>query len=379
MSRSATLKILDDLIKFKSVAKDELDSLKYIETFLQNLGFKCYLKEFSDPNEVTTTNLYAEIGDNGPNLCFAGHTDVVPAGEGWSLPPFKTSIIDNKIYGRGLVDMKGAIACFLAATKNYLSHNKPNHKISFLLTGDEEGTGINGTKKMLEYIQNKNLKIDFCIVGEPTNEETIGDMAKIGRRGSINFDLTINGKQGHIAYPEGAINPNHILTRILNDLIQFKFDTGNADFLATQLQISSIDVGNSATNVVPSSANARFNVRFNNIHQSSDIIGIIEKICKNNSSDNFILTHRVSGESFLTKKNRDISDFLSTIKKVTNITPKASTTGGTSDARFIKDYAPLIEFGLLNKTAHQVDEHSNLDDLYKLEAVYLAFLEQYNT
>lgn len=369
------LLILKKLISYKSISPSDGGALSYISDLLEKNGFNCYLQEFGG-GESATKNLYAEKGAGEKNLCFAGHVDVVPAGDinMWRSDPFKMDESDGNIYGRGAVDMKGAVSAMVSAIVDYSS--KHSNKVSILLTSDEEGSGEFGTKKMLEWLRGEGIKIDFAIIGEPTSSEMFGDTIKIGRRGSINFKLKIEGKQGHVAYPELAINPNEILVKILYDLMKWKIDDGNEFFQASNLEIVSIDVGNNVMNVIPQTASAKFNLRSNNIQTSEAIVKNIETIISKHTS-NFLLEHSISAEAFLTPVSEYAYKFQELVHDICGVKSEFSTSGGTSDARFIKDVCPLLEFGLLNKTAHQINENCKIIDLQKLYSVYYGAIKSY--
>lgn len=370
--------LLKKLISFPSVTPTDAGGLNFIADLLKERGFAVYIKEFG---ETRVRNLYATyshtelgIAHNFPNICFAGHIDVVPPGEGWSSSPFIAREEDGKIYGRGAVDMKGALACMIASALNFLQE-KPEIKgaISFLITADEEGDAKYGTKPMLEWMEEQGHKIDFAIVGEPTCDKELGDIIKIGRRGSVNFTLKVIGIQGHVAYPKLAENPNSIMVRILHDLVGMKLDDGNETFQPSNLEVTSIDTGNPTTNVIPSEANARINIRFNNEHKSAELTKKVDEIC-GKYAKNYVLEQRVSAEPFLSQNSEFTGIFTKVVHDATCVSPKLGTSGGTSDARFIQAYCPLLEFGLLNETAHKIDEHVKIGDLQKLHNVYYNFL-----
>ena len=377
------LQLSKDLISFPSVTPVDAGAINYISKKLKQLGFNCKILEFKDKKNKPIKNLYARLGKKKPNLCYAGHTDVVPPGDykDWSVNPFKPIVKNNYLIGRGANDMKSSIACFVSAVSKYLkNHPKINGSISFLITGDEEGLATNGTKKVVEYLKNKKEKIDFCLVGEPTNPNKLGEMIKIGRRGSMTGRLSIAGIQGHVAYPQRANNPSTALIQILKELKEIKFDNGTKDFQATNLEITKINIDNSADNVIPGLANAIFNIRFNNKHSSSSIKKKIDKIIKKISKKNkskYKIDYNISGEAFLTKPNNTTFMIQDIIKKITKIKPQLSTTGGTSDARFIRKIAPCLEFGLVGKTMHKVDEAVSLSDLKKLTKIYTEILKNY--
>ena len=372
-----------DLVRCKSVTPKDDGAINIVAKNLKKLGFKCQFMEFKEKGTPQIKNLYAKIGKNSPNFCFAGHTDVVPVGDlkSWTVNPFGGVIKNQKLIGRGVSDMKGSIACFIAAVSEFLKINKRiNGSISLLITGDEETVAINGTKKVIAKLIQKKEKINFCIVGEPTNENKLGEMIKIGRRGSITGHLTIIGIQGHVAYPHSSNNPSTIIVEVLNKIKKLKLDKGNKDFEASNLEITKINIDNTADNVIPAEANASFNVRFNNLHTSSSIKKKLNKIFSSTSKKfkaNYKIRYHVSGESFLTKPNKTVYMIKNVIKKSTKINPVLSTTGGTSDARFIKKISPCVEFGLIAKTIHQVDEMARLADLKKLKNIYRDILFNY--
>ncbi|WP_341793314.1 MULTISPECIES: succinyl-diaminopimelate desuccinylase [unclassified Rickettsia] len=375
---------LKDLIGFKSVTPQSDGAIEYIDKFLQENGFQTEIKLFGGSSSQVT-NLYGFYGNKKPNICFVGHVDVVPAGDFtlWHASPFSAHIIGDKIYGRGAVDMKGAIACFLAASLDFIKHNPNlNGSISFLITGDEEGEAKYGTKEMLKHIYNQGHKIDFAIVGEPTNEEEIGDTIKIGRRGSVNFNLNLHGKQGHVAYPQKARNPLPCLIKIMHDIINIKLDEGGAFFDHSNSCVTSIDVGNNITNVIPGEASARFNIRFNELHSAESLTNLIKRIVEKYCTEyklNYELTAKSSAESFIQDPIDRIADFAEIVASTTNIKPKFSTSGGTSDARFVKSYCPVVEFGLLSETAHKINEYTKITDLQKLYDVYYNSLTKFLT
>ena len=372
-----------DLVRCKSVTPKDDGAINIVAKNLKKLGFKCQFMEFKEKGTPQIKNLYAKIGKASPNFCFAGHTDVVPVGDlkSWTVNPFGGVIKNQKLIGRGVSDMKGSIACFIAAVSEFLKRNKKiNGSISLLITGDEETVAINGTKKVIEKLIEKNEKINFCIVGEPTNENKLGEMIKIGRRGSISGHLTIIGIQGHVAYPHSSNNPSTIIVEVLNKIKKLKLDKGNKDFEPSNLEITKINIDNTADNVIPAEAKASFNVRFNNLHTSSSIKKKLNKIFSSTSKKfraNYKIRYHVSGESFLTKPNKTVYMIKNVIKKSTKINPVLSTTGGTSDARFIKKISPCVEFGLIARTIHQVDEMARLADLKKLKNIYRDILFNY--
>ena len=383
MLRLNELQLAKELIRFPSVTPVDAGVMSFLEKKLKKLGFKTKILEFKEKNTKPVKNLYAKLGNKSPNFCYAGHLDVVPAGnlKDWTVNPFKPSIKNGHLIGRGANDMKSSIAAFVTAVSKFIQKNKKfNGSISLLITGDEEGVAINGTKKVVEYLKKKKEKINFCLVGEPTNPNKLGEMIKIGRRGSITGKLTVIGVQGHVAYPNRANNPSTALVQILKELKGIKFDIGTKDFQPTNLEITKINIDNSADNVIPGLAYASFNIRFNNKHSSnmlkSKINKIVKKICNKNKSK-YKIEYNVSGEAFLTSPNETTYMIQNTIKKITKIKPKLSTTGGTSDARFIRKISPCLEFGLVGKTMHKVDEVVALKDLKKLTLIYSNILENY--
>ena len=377
------LQLAKELIRFPTVTPKDAGVMKFLERKLKKLGFKTKILEFKEKGSEPVKNLYARLGNKGPNFCYAGHLDVVPAGNlnDWTVNPFKPSIKKGHLIGRGANDMKSSIAAFVSAVSIFTQKNRGfNGSVSLLITGDEEGVAINGTKKVVDYLKKRKEKIDFCLVGEPTNPNKLGEMIKIGRRGSMTGRLTITGIQGHVAYPHRANNPSTTIVKILNELKDIKFDKGTKDFQPTNLEITKINIHNMADNVIPGIAYATFNIRFNNKHTSNSIKNKIEKILKkvcNKTKSKYKIDYAVSGEAFLTKPNHTTFMIQKIIKEITKIKPKLSTTGGTSDARFIRKIAPCLEFGLVGKTMHKVDEAVSLTDLKKLSSIYLNILKHY--
>ena len=372
------LKLAKELIRIPSITPKDAGAINLLAKNLRSLGFKCKIINFKN-----IKNLYAKLGKSSPNFCYAGHTDVVPPGNinDWSINPFKPTVKNNKLIGRGANDMKASIACFVAAVSKFKMKNK-NFKgsISLLITGDEEGVAINGTKKVIKYLKRKREKINFCLVGEPTNPNKLGEMIKIGRRGSITGRLTIIGTQGHVAYPNRANNPSHTMVKILKKIKEIKLDNGTKSFQPSNLEITKINIENYADNVIPGSAEAVFNIRFNNKHSSSSLKKKLNSLFKSITKKNkckFNIKYEVSGEAFLTKPNKTTYMVQNIVKKITRIKPKLSTTGGTSDARFIRKIAPCLEFGLVGKTMHKIDESVSLSDLKKLTNIYANILENY--
>ncbi|RZO61652.1 MAG: succinyl-diaminopimelate desuccinylase [Candidatus Pelagibacterales bacterium] len=372
-----------ELIKFPSITPIDAGVMKFLEKKLNVLGFKCKILEFKEKNSKPVKNLYARLGKKNPNFMFAGHLDVVPPGnlKDWTVNPFNPGIKKGYLIGRGANDMKSAIASWVTAVSKFVSKNKKfNGSISLLITGDEEGIAINGTKKVVEYLKKRKEKIDFCLVGEPTNPNKLGEMIKIGRRGSITGNLNIIGTQGHVAYPDRANNPSNTIIKILKKLKEIKFDNGTKSFQKTNLEITRINIDNSADNVIPGSARATFNIRFNSKHTSISLKRKLNKIFKNEAKINkckYKIDYMVSGEAFLTKPNKTTFMIQDIVKEITKLKTKLSTTGGTSDARFIRNISPCLEFGLVGKTMHKVDETVSLSDLKKLTNIYSNILKNY--
>jgi len=372
------LKLAKELIRKPSITPKDAGAINLLAKNLRSLGFNCKIINFKN-----IKNLYAKLGKSSPNFCYAGHTDVVPPGNisDWSVNPFRPVVKNNKLIGRGANDMKASIACFVAAVSKFKTQNKKfKGSISLLITGDEEGIAINGTKRVVKYLKRKREKINFCLVGEPTNQNKLGEMIKIGRRGSITGRLTVIGTQGHVAYPHRANNPSSTMIKILKRIKELKLDRGTKNFQPSNLEITKINIDNHADNVIPSSANAVFNIRFNDRHSASSLkrkLNTIFRSITKKAKCKFRIQYEVSGESFLTKPNRTTYMIQNTIKKITGIKPKLSTSGGTSDARFIRNIAPCLEFGLVGKTMHKVDESVSVSDLKKLTKIYQNILINY--
>jgi succinyl-diaminopimelate desuccinylase len=365
------------LIRRPSVTPRDEGALAVVTEALESLGFTCHGLVFGGDGSDEIHNLYARRGTGRPNLCFAGHTDVVPAGasEAWSFDPFGAALRDGALCGRGAVDMKGAIAAFIAATQRFLDEQGTSFagSISLLITGDEEGDAVNGTRRVLDWLAGHGEVPDACLVGEPTSAQVLGDMIKIGRRGSLTGRLTAHGVQGHTAYPHRADNAAHRLVAMLHALTTAELDNGTAHFQPSTLQVSTIDIGNPASNVIPASAQAVFNIRFNDRWTSEKLKRwITERL--DGVGGHYSLDIRVSGESFLIPPNAIGDRLAEAIRRVTGRTPEFNTTGGTSDARFIQAYCPVAEFGLVGLTMHQVDERVALTDLDALTDIYHAFL-----
>jgi succinyl-diaminopimelate desuccinylase len=383
---------LATLIRCPSVTPTEGGALTALEDMLRPLGFVVERPTFSEDGTPDIENFYARLSGNGPHLMFAGHTDVVPVGEeaAWMHPPFAAEIAYGAMFGRGAVDMKGGIACFLAAVARHVEkRGKPKGSVSFLITGDEEGPAINGTVKLLEWAAARGETWDASIVGEPTNPEKLGDMIKIGRRGSLSGIVTVQGRQGHVAYPHLADNPARGIVTLVEALLSPAFDNGTNDFQPTNLEITSIDIGNPATNVIPAKATAAFNIRFNDswtaetvqaeIHNRLDRAASRRKLRPGRTEpvDYELVWRDRPSHVFLTRDDRLIETLSGSVKAVTSMTPVLSTSGGTSDARFIKDYCPVVEFGLVGQTMHMVDERVPLADLETLTQIYERFLQDW--
>jgi succinyl-diaminopimelate desuccinylase len=368
------------LIRCASVTPVDEGALDVLQAYLENLGFTCHRQVFSDQGTPDVDNLYARIGDAAPNICFAGHTDVVPIGnlDDWSVDPFAADIKDGVLYGRGASDMKCAIACFATAAARLLDRRGGElpGSISFLITGDEEGPAINGTVKMLNWLKEKGETLDHCLVGEPTSADTLGDMVKIGRRGSMNAMIEVYGTQGHSAYPQLADNPIPRLLDFLTSVNGEVLDTGTDHFPATNLEITTVDVGNRASNVIPPLARGLVNIRFNDRHTGDSLSAWLQQRRLELAGDSH-MNISISGEAFLTPPGKLSGLIAEAIKSVTGLEPDLSTTGGTSDARFIKDFCPIAEFGMLNATAHKVDENVRVDEINTLTDIYEKFLDGY--
>jgi succinyl-diaminopimelate desuccinylase len=360
------------LIRCPSVTPADAGALGVLEATLGPLGFACHRLKFGE-----VENLYARIGDGGRHFCFAGHTDVVPPGDGWRSEPFAAEIRDGVLYGRGAADMKSAIAAFVAAAAR---HGKPKGSISLLITGDEEGDAVNGTVKVLEWLKGRGESIDHCVVGEPTSVARAGDTLKIGRRGSINFRLTVRGVQGHVGYPHKAKNPVPALAALVTRLASHALDTGSAHFEPSALAFTTLDVGNPATNVIPGEARGGFNIRFNDLHGAADLVAWVEReaaAMAKQSDCEIAVTHAVSGVSFVTPPGDFTALVGKAVESVTGAAPQLSTTGGTSDARFIKDFCPVVELGLAGATMHKANECVPVAEITALTDVYAAILAAY--
>ena len=371
--------LTQSLIRCPSVTPEEVGVVTLTQGWLESLGFRNHRLNFSDFDTPDVDNLYARLGETGPNFCFAGHLDVVPIGDAqaWSVDPFSAEIIDGMLIGRGACDMKAAIAAFIAAVARLREkHPAIPGSISLLLTMDEEGPAINGTRKVLEWMQSQNETLDACLVGEPTSDAQFGDVVKIGRRGSVNCLIASRGKQGHVAYPALADNPVTPLVKFLSAIKAEPLDNGTKFFPPSNLEITSVDVGNPTHNIIPATATARLNIRFNDLHHSDELIGWLTQHARA-ISPSLSLDFKVSGEAFLTPPGPLSSMLADSVAAITGLRPQLSTTGGTSDARFIKDFCPVVEFGLRNETAHKVDEQVPVSEIKALCQVYQTLLEQY--
>jgi succinyl-diaminopimelate desuccinylase len=376
--------IARDLVRCRSVTPEDGGALGYLQDVLAKAGFTVHRMTFAEPGTAPIENLYARIGSEKPNLVFAGHTDVVPPGDeaAWHHPPFGGEIAGDRLYGRGAVDMKGGIACFVAAAADYLAANGGMPKrgsISLLITGDEESVAVNGTIKLLQWAAARGEKFDHCILGEPSNMETLGDTIKAGRRGSLNGTLIVTGRLGHVAYPDRADNPIRGLVTLIAAL-QAPLDDGSAQFAPSNLEFTSIDVGNPTVNLIPGEARARFNIRYNDRHSQPALKALLEQRAHAAAAGRVRYAfdwQPSNADVFVTKPGPFTDLAAAAIAEVTGRQPKLSTTGGTSDARFIKDYCPVLEFGLVGQTMHSVDECTPVADLVTLTAVYRRIIEKY--
>lgn len=373
------LQLSIDLIRAKSVTPDPGCAMDVLEHALTGLGFTCHRLVFSEKGTDDVPNLYARLGDCAPNICFAGHTDVVPTGaiDQWSDDPFAGTVRGGDLYGRGASDMKAAIACFVSAVERLIGTMEINGSISLLITGDEEGPAINGTKKVLDWMQENGEPIDYCIVGEPTNPAEMGDMIKIGRRGSMHGMIKVHGIQGHVAYPHLGRNPIPDLVKLLAAL-EAPLDGGNDHFQPSNLEVVNIHVGNESHNVIPAEVFSRFNVRFNSQWSPESLQAeLLERIDSAGiDPDHYEIDWWVSGDSFITEPCLLTDHLVAAIETVLGRTPELSTTGGTSDARFIKNMCPVVEFGLIGATMHKVDEHVPVSSIHQLSDIYHEFLKR---
>ena len=379
------LALAQALIRCPSVTPKDAGAQDVLREALQPAGFTCHDLPFAEPGTEEVRNLFARIGEDGPHLCFAGHTDVVPPGDesDWLHPPFAAVVEGGVLYGRGACDMKGAVAAFTAATLDWVAEHRAAGRplpgsLSFLITGDEEGPAINGTRKVLGWMQEHGHVPDACIVGEPSCSEELGDTIKNGRRGSLNLFIEAQGVQGHTAYPEKAVNPVHGLARLVDRMASARLDEGTQFFQPTTVQFSTFDVGNPATNVIPERAKATCNIRFNTEHTPKSLqrwAQMLAEEVQHETGVRFFMEMVVSGESFITEGGTLIEVMQQAIAEETGLTPELSTGGGTSDARFIKDYCPVAEFGLVNATIHQVNERVLVEDLKRLQRIYRRMIE----
>ena len=375
------IKLSSDLIKIRSITPNGKEAIKLIKLTLENYGFNCKLLNFGQSKDEVT-NLYARIGNKSPNLCFAGHVDVVPEGQTseWIFPPFSGEIKDGMIYGRGAVDMKSSIASFIAAMVEFIEDNRDFQEygsFSFIITSDEEGPAVNGTKKVVEWLENNNEIIDASIVGEPTNPIKIGDMIKIGRRGSYSGDLTVFGTQGHVGYPNLADNPINSMLRLIEPLTKIEIDKGNDKFEPSTVMITSIDVGNPSYNIIPSKVKIKFNIRFNDLHTSESLTNMLNNKFKSLNVPKYNFNYFCNAEPFFTSPGHLVKSMKMAVQSTTGLIPTLSTNGGTSDARFIRKISPVIEFGLVGKLMHKVNEMVSIDDIIKLKKIYKKFIEIY--
>ena len=373
------IELTKTLINCRSVTPENDGAIEQVSHWLEEIGFKSEILNFKEEGTASIKNLWSKMGSKGPTICFAGHTDVVPTGniDEWSSDPFDANEVNDKIIGRGAADMKGSIASFISATNRFVKEypDFPG-SIGFIITGDEEGCAINGTKKILTWMKSNNISFDDCIVGEPTNPNSLGEMIKIGRRGSVNGVITVKGVQGHVAYPHLADNPIPKLIKILENLINQKLDDGTEHFQPSNIEITSIDIGNKATNVIPKEASANFNIRYNDIFDRGKIEEEVHNRIRNLNYD-YSIKFEHSGDSFLTSPGKLTKNLSKIIEDQTGNTPELSTSGGTSDARFIKDYGNVVEFGLIGATMHKVDESASIKDIKNLTEIYYQLLKKY--
>jgi succinyl-diaminopimelate desuccinylase len=376
--------IARDLVRCRSVTPAEGGALGLLASLLGGAGFAVERMTFAEPGTVPVENLYARLGSRAPHLVFAGHTDVVPPGDEtrWSHPPFAGEVAGGLLFGRGAVDMKGGIACALAAALDHVAARggKPEGSISFLITGDEEGIAVNGTTKLLQWAADRGERFDHCILGEPSSAAAVGDTIKVGRRGSLNGTLTVTGRQGHVAYPQLAENPIRALTALMTAVMAAPLDHGSAHFEPSNLEFTSVDVGNPVVNLIPGEARARFNIRFNDCHSQASLKTLIEARAQAAAPAQArwrIDWETSNAEVFLAEPGAFLDLVVGAIAEIAGRTPQLSTTGGTSDARFIKNYCPVLEFGLVGRTMHQTDECTTVADLALLTAVYRRILERY--
>jgi len=368
------------LIRCPSVTPADAGALAVLEAALKPLGFDCHRLRFEQEGTAPIDNLYARLGTGAPHFCFAGHSDVVPPGDGWARDPFSAAIADGVLHGRGAADMKSAVAAFAAAVARATANGPLNGSVSLLITGDEEGPAVNGTAKMLAWLKERGERIDHCVVGEPTSVGRAGDTLKIGRRGSINFKVTVKGVQGHVGYPQKANNPIPVLAELVTQLAGYRLDKGNAHFDPSTLAFTTMDVGNPASNVIPAEAHAAFNIRFNDAHTPDSLIGWVHDRADRIGRERgcaITFTHSVSGVAFLTQPGKFTQLVSDTVARVTGQAPVFSTSGGTSDARFIKDHCPVVELGLAGATMHKTDECVAVSEIEQLTTIYAQLLADY--
>ena len=368
------------LIRCPSVTPADAGALAVLEAALKPLGFDCHRLRFEQEGTAPIDNLYARLGAAAPHFCFAGHSDVVPPGDGWARDPFSAAIADGVLHGRGAADMKSAVAAFAAAVARVTANGPLNGSVSLLITGDEEGPAVNGTAKMLAWLKERGERIDHCVVGEPTSVGRAGDTLKIGRRGSINFKVTVKGVQGHVGYPQKANNPIPALAELVSQLATYRLDKGNAHFDPSTLAFTTMDVGNPASNVIPAEAHAAFNIRFNDAHTPDSLIGWVHDRAARIARERgcaITFSHSVSGVAFLTQPGKFTQLVSDTVARVTGQAPVFSTSGGTSDARFIKDHCPVVELGLAGATMHKTDECVAVSEIEQLTNIYAQLLTDY--
>jgi len=370
--------LAQDLIRCPSVTPADAGAIGVLADALEGLGFTCHRLSSDERGGPAIANLYARLGDSAPNFAFAGHTDVVPVGDAaaWGGDPFAGAVENGRLHGRGAADMKGALAAMVAAASTFVGNGKPAGSISFLVTGDEEGKALNGTRSLLDWMKAKGETVDACVLGEPTNPDTLGTTIKVGRRGSMTGRLSVHGTQGHVAYPHLADNPLPRLVRLLKALSDLKLDGGTAHFDPSNLEVVSIDVGNTASNVIPAKGGAVFNIRFNDTYCSASLEALI-RTTLDDAGGGYDLEFEVTGESFLTPPGELAQIVHDAVHAATGLTPAYSTTGGTSDARFIHHHCPVVEFGLVGETMHKVDENVAVADVLALTEIYRGVLERY--
>lgn len=382
------VEISQQLIAFPSISTEGNHCIEYLREVLRSLGFTCYILEFEEPDEEDAgkmkiiKNLYARRGNSSPNLCFAGHIDVVPPGNvsTWAYNPFEAKVTEDGIlYGRGAVDMKSSVGAFVAAVSRVINSKRiVNGSLSFIITDKEEAINeTNGIEATLDWLKARGEKLDFCIVGEPSSETELGDMIKIGRRGILSFRIECTGKQGHVAYPEQADNPIEKMIKILYEIQNIVLDNGTEHFQPSNCEIVSVDVGNKAYNVIPARISSRLNVRYNTLHTAESLIDVFERVCRQVTDKCVVTDVSKEGEPFLTEVTENAILMSNVVRELTGVKPRWSTTGGTSDARFIKKLTDVIEFGLVSKTAHHVDENTAVKDIYKLTDIYQEFINRF--